>query len=167
MPVTSSSPDELTQAEIDRRRGRFVPWAIGAFYMTFMAALIGFVVIAYQHPPSETTSEAYEKGLAYNQTLAKGAAEAGLRWKSQIAYKPGKIVFILKDGKDQPLSHAQVRAWFVRPSDASLDRSVDLKEQKSGVYVAPASLAKGLWNIHVTAALQGEEYQAETSITVE
>lgn len=166
MPATSSSPD-LNQAEIDRRRGRFVPWVIGAFYMTFMSALIGFVAIAYQHPPSDVTAEAYEKGLAYNQTLAKGAAQAGLRWQSRILYKNGRIVFVLKDGLRQPISHARVKVWFVRPADASMDRSVDLTEQKPGVYAAEAGLPQGLWEVHVTAALQGEEYQAMTTLTVE
>jgi len=167
MPVTSSSPDPA-QAEIDRRRGRFVPWAIGAFYMTFMSALIGFVVIAYQHPPNETTPEAYEKGLAYNETLAKGAAQAGLRWQSKIIYKDGRIIFILRDGLRQPISHAQVKAWFVRNAGAAFDRTVNLTEQKPGVYAASAALpAKGLWEVHVTAALQGEEYQALTVLDIQ
>ena len=57
MPAISSSPD-IDQAEIDRRRGRIVPWVIAAFYLTFMSSLIGFVVIAYPHPPSDVTQEA-------------------------------------------------------------------------------------------------------------
>jgi nitrogen fixation protein FixH len=166
MPATSSSP-ERDQAEIDRRRGRFVPWVIAAFYMTFMSALIGFVVIAYQHPPGDVTAEAYEKGLAYNQTLAKGAAQDGLRWQSRIDTPPGRIVFTLTDDTGRPVGAGHVKAWFVRPSDAAKDHALDLSEGAPGVYAAAAPLAKGLWEVHVTAALQGGEYQAMTTLTVE
>lgn len=170
MTAISSSP-ELSpdaQRERDRRRGRFVPWVIAAFYVTFMSALIGFVVIAYSHPPSETTAEAYDKGLAYNDTLARSAQMAALGWQSTIDYNNGRLIFGLQDNHHAPIAHARVRAWFVHPGDGHFDRSFELTDTGDGVYTADAPLpAAGSWSIHVTAALQDREYQATTQIEVQ
>ena len=173
MSVTSSNPETALkaaadQAAIDRHRGRFVPWIIAAFYLTFMSALIGFVFIAYAHPPSEVTSEPYDKGLAYNDTLAKAASEQALGWLSTTKYEGGQIVFVLRDGKHQPIDDAQVKAWFVHPDNHDFDRSFDLRDNGKGVYRAAAPLPDhGQWAVHVTAAVGGDQYQSLTTITVE
>lgn len=159
MPAISSSPDAV-QAEIDRRRGRFVPWIIGAFYLTFMSALIGFVVIAYQHPPNAVTAEAYEKGLDYNAVIDKGHAQAKLGWTSSLSLDGKVLTFVLKDAAGQGLDGAVTRAWFVHPDKSALDRSVELKPVGNGRYTAPVSLpASGQWEVHVTAEVKGQQYQ--------
>lgn len=170
MPATSSHPDRsdkaVTLAEqdvVNKQRGRYVPWVIAAFYMTFMSVLIGFVFIAYAHPPADSTEEAYEKGLAYNDTLSRAQKQAALGWQSKIRYSQGVISFQLRDRANAAVTHARVRAWFVHPGTAQLDRSFDLVEDGSGTYHADARLpATGLWTVHVTAAKPEGEYQAVT-----
>jgi nitrogen fixation protein FixH len=160
MPVTLSSPDAALQAEIDRKRGRIVPWVIAAFYLTFMSTLIGFVVIAYQHPPSDVTPEAYEKGLDYNAAIGKGEAQARLGWTASVAVEKGAVVFVLKDAAGQALDGAVARAWFVRPDRSALDRSVALSAAGQGRYSAKVALpAAGQWEVHVTAEVKGQQYQ--------
>ena len=170
MSAISSSPDHdaAAQREIDRRRGRFVPWIIAIFYMTFMSVLIGFVVIAYRNPPSEVTPEAYEKGLAYNNTLAQAGAAAQLGWLSTITYDKDRLVFRLIDGHHQPIDLARVRVWFVHPAESAYDRSFDLRSDGNGVYSVAAPLpAKGLWTVHVTAEQMDHQYQSTTQIEVD
>lgn len=160
MPAISSSPDAALQAEIDRRRGRFVPWIIVAFYLTFMSALIGFVVIAYQHPPSDATQEAYEKGLDYNTAIDKGRAQAKLGWTSSLSVENKVLTFVLKDAAGQGLDGAVTRVWFVHPDTSALDRSVALTSAGKGRYTAPVSLPMaGQWEVHVTAEVKGQQYQ--------
>ena len=167
MPVTSSNP-ELSQDEIDRRRGRIVPWVIAAFYLTFISAFIGFVVIAFRNPPNEVTGEAYAKGLAYNQTLTKAAAQDVLGWQSETVYDKGQVVFRLRDSRGDAIEQAQARAWLVHPAVKANDRSFDLHPVGPGVYAADAPLpSKGRWTVHVTAQLRGREYQAVTEIMVD
>lgn len=164
MPATSSPP-ELSQQEIDRRRGRIVPWVIAAFYVTFMAAFIGFVVIAFRHPPNEVTGEAYAKGLAYNETLTQAAAQDALGWQSGTVYEDGRVIFSLRDANHEPIAGAHVRAWLVHPAIKTNDRSVDLKAVSPGIYAADAALpSKGRWTVHVTAGLGGREYQSAADI---
>lgn len=167
MPATSSNP-ELSQDEIDRRRGRIVPWVIAAFYLTFMAAFIGFVVIAFRNPPNEVTGEAYAKGLAYNETLTKAAAQDVLGWQSETVYDKGQVVFLLRDNRGDAIEQAQARVWLVHPAVKANDRTFDLHPVRHGVYAADAPLpSKGRWTVHVTAQLRGREYQSVTNITVD
>lgn len=167
MPAISSSPDAV-QAEIDRRRGRFVPWIIAAFYLTFMSTLIAFVVIAYQHPPSEITQEAYEKGLDYNAAIDKGQAQAKLGWTSSLSVDGKTLTFVLKDAAGQGLDGAVARVWFVHPDKAGLDRSMQLVSAGKGRYTAPLALpAPGQWEIHVTAEVKGQQYQLSQAMEID
>ena len=155
----------MTQEEIDRKRGRIVPWVIAAFYVAFVSAFIGFVVIAFNNPPNEVTAEAYQKGLAYNRTLDKAAVQDQLGWTSDTAYENGRVVFSLRDADGQPLPGAVARAWFVHPNLKANDRSVDLKDNGHGIYAATIALpAEGLWKVHVTAEHDGRQYQSATLI---
>jgi len=167
MPAISSSPDSV-QAEIDRRRGRFVPWVIVAFYLTFMATFIAFVVIAFQHPPSDVTAEAYEKGLDYNTTLDKAQAQARLGWTSSLSVENRQLTFVLKDAAGQGLDGAVARVWFVHPDKSGLDRSVALTGAGHGRYTAPVALpAAGQWEIHVTAEVKGQQYQLAQAMEID
>ena len=174
MTATSSGPevphalDAVDTEALNRRRGRFVPWIIAAFYLTFMTALVGFVFIAYAHPPSETTEDAYAKGLAYNDILARAGAQAQLRWRSDIDYTAGRLRFSLTDHAGQPVTAARVKAWFVHPGNAVEDRSFDLRDDGEGRYVTDAPLpVKGVWTVHVTAEKAGRQYQSVTTVEVE
>ncbi len=158
----------MTERALNRRRGRWVPWIIVLFYMTFMSALVSFVFIAYAHPPAESTSEAYEKGLAYNSTIEKGTAQAQLGWQSTIDYSAQTLTFTLKDRAGAPLTGATVQSWFVHPGNPADDRNFALRDQAGGTYISAAPLpAKGVWTIHVTAEKAGRQYQAIATTEVE
>ena len=145
-----------------------VPWVIAAFYLTFMSTLIAFVVIAYRHPPSDVTAEAYEKGLDYNATIGKGEAQAQLGWTSSLTIEGGRLVFSLKDAAGRALDDGVARAWFVRPDSAAFDRAVDLTAIGNGRYSAPLSLpVAGLWQVHVTAEVKGQQYQRVEAMEID
>jgi nitrogen fixation protein FixH len=171
MSATSSNrpsdptPDSVALAAYNKKRGRFVPWVIVAFYFSFMSALIGFVFIAYAHPPAESTAEAYDKGLSYNSTLEKADIQTRLGWKSTTAYADKRVRFVFRDAADRPIVGAKVKAWFVHPGKPGDDRSYDLPEAGPGIYQTNAALpAAGLWTIHITAARGGDQFQAVTMI---
>jgi nitrogen fixation protein FixH len=154
-------------SSIDQERGKIVPWVIAAFFLSFMLPLIGFAIIAFTHKPSEVTANAYQKGLAYNATLEKAAAQAALGWKAEISLTGNRLRFILKDNFGQPISGAAVDGWLIRPSQQALDHAVPLKEAAKGVYEGDVELpAKGLWNVRVTALAQGKQFQTEKTLTV-
>ncbi len=158
----------LTSSGIDERRGKYVPWVIVAFYVSFIIPLLFFVWIAFTHKPSEVTVHAYDKGLAYNRTLEKAAAQQTLDWKTEITLEDNVLRFTLKDAHGMPIGGARVDGWLVRPSQQTLDQPIALKETAKGVYEGKAELpAKGLWEVRVTALSQGEQFQAAKTLTVE
>jgi nitrogen fixation protein FixH len=156
-----------TSSSIEQQRGKYVPWVIAAFFVSFIVPLFGFVWIAFTHMPSEVTSNAYQKGLSYNQTLEKAAAQKTLGWKGEITLTGSTLRFLLKDAHNQPISGAKIDGWLVRPSEQALDRSVTLKETEKGLYQAEVELpAKGLWDARITALSQDKQFQTTNTLTV-
>lgn len=156
----------LSQAEIDRRRGRFVPWVIAAFFLSFMIPLICFTVIAFRHPPSEVTPQAYEKGVTYNQTLAAEAAQKALGWQVTLSHADGRLTVQARDAKGVPLDNGQVEVWLIHPAQSALDRHLVLRPEGQGLYTAAAALpSPSVWTAHVT--VQVAEHQMQTRAFVE
>jgi nitrogen fixation protein FixH len=164
-PIPSMTPEE--RAAFDKRRGRFMPWIIVAFFAGFVVILVDFAAFAINHPPSEVTPHAYDKGLIYNQTLADADAQVKLGWKADVSYQAQRLRLILKDAQGQPLTGARAKAFFVNAAESRLDRSADLQPGEAGIYSAAAGLPRGNWKIYVTAAKGADEYQVNISQEVE
>lgn len=156
-----------TSSAADAARGRPVPWIIAAFFVSFIIPLLCFAWIAFYNKPSEVTPHAYDKGLQYNRTLAKGAAEAALGWKATLSMQGRMLVAVLVDSKEQPIRGAEVRAWFLRPSEATMDRKAVMQEVSPGRYEASlGDAAPGLWEARITAKLSSDQFQAARSFSV-
>lgn len=161
--ISPVKPEDMTpeqRAQYDKKRGRIVPWIIVAFYLSFMIPLVCFAVIAFRHAPSEVTQSAYEKGLDYNLTLSRQAAQDALGWQGTGTFSKGELRFSLTDASGVAIDGAVVRAWFVHPADKALDRQVDLLPVGPGAYAGTPQLAgRAAYRVHITAAVQGREYQ--------
>jgi nitrogen fixation protein FixH len=155
----------LSQAEIDRRRGRFVPWVIAAFFLSFMIPLICFTVIAFRHQPSEVTPQAYEKGLAYNQTLEAAAAQKALGWQVTLSHADGRLSVLARDAKGAPLDSGQVEVWLIHPAQKALDRHLVLTPEGQGVYATAAALpSPSVWTAHITVQVADQQMQTRAFV---
>lgn len=152
---------------IESDRGKYIPWIITAFFISFILPLVGFAWIAFTHKPSEVTANAYEKGLRYNDVLKNASKEKELGWNADITLTGNTVRFVLKDKANKPISNATVAGWLVRPTEKSLDSQFTLKELAAGLYEARVNLpAKGLWEIRVTAESQDNQFQASKTFVV-
>lgn len=166
--MATRPPMTPTSSSIDAARGRYIPWMIFAFFVCFTLLLSGFTWLAFVNKPSEVTRNAYQKGLAYNQTIAKDEKQKTLGWKSQSIINNGVLRFSLHDSAEKPVDGATVKAWLVHPANASLDRELMLAPRGNGIYEAPLSPpAKGMWDIHITAAQGDKQLQTSKSYKVE
>lgn len=164
MTATSPvKPEDMTPEEralYNQKRGRFVPWVLVAFYISFIIPLLVFVYIAFNNAPSEVTQSAYEKGLAYNQTLSEQAKQDALGWQGTAGFDDGQLRFVLRDDKGAPIDGAKVRAWFVHPANKAHDRAVNLDPTGPGTYAGKPDLAvQAGYTVHITAAARDHEYQ--------
>lgn len=160
--------ETLTQEEIDRKRGRPVPFIIAAFYLAFIVMFMGFVYIAFKNAPSVTTDEAYLKGLAYNETIQKAEAAKALGWQTKPLLTSKSLQVAVLDRESKPLVGAVAKAFLVHSHDKKKDRSFDLKPLQNGQYGSEFSaLEAGKWTLVITVAKDGQQTQSQSVHEVE
>ena len=144
-----------------RPSDRFIPWYIVLFFVVQTGFFAWFYHIAASTFTGMVTDRAYEKGLQYNQVIAKYNAQEKLGWTSEITRKGNGIQLILKDARGNLLSGAKVRLWLVRPVHDGVDQHLEMQEMATGDYFSPLALPeKGIWEARIEAESQGHTYQS-------
>ena len=150
------------------KRDRLIPWYIVAFFVV-VAILDGiFVYVATSTHTGVVTDRAYDKGLAYNETVAAAEAQQQLGWQSEITLAGNeRLTFTLRDAEGNALTGAVVKAEFMRPTQAGMDFAVELAESTDGVYSATVAFpVDGLWDVRVFAIEGERDYQAHKRLVV-
>lgn len=135
----------------DGLNGRHVLMALVAFFGVMLVANGIFVYFAVATFSGGDTSNAYRKGLNYNETLAAAERLAARGWQSQIAYddRAGRLSVSVRDREEAPVTGLSIEAALSRPATAQEDQAVGLIEAEPEVYAAEVKLAPGLWVISV------------------
>jgi nitrogen fixation protein FixH len=154
-----------------RPSDRWIPWIIVSFFVAFIIPLTWFTWLSIETYTGQVTSNAYQKGLAYNDTIAHAEAQQLLGWQAETKTEASadglRVHFQLKDKQGQPINDAAVLARFTRPTQSGHDREISLKPQAAGVYVGTAALElSGLWNIRISVSKGKDNYQQSQNITV-
>jgi nitrogen fixation protein FixH len=158
--------------EDERRSARLIPWLFVAFFV--VVAAVNAVMITYAETTftGVTSDHPYEEGIAYNKALAAARTQEKLGWQAAIDFAAParenlKLAVTLRDRDGAPIEGAQVSARFVRPTSAGFDSALRLNETKPGVYEAAPRLAlPGQWDLVVTAAHDGADYQKTERVFV-
>jgi len=117
--------------------------AMGAVTQIFYGAV---------HPGVETT-EAYEKGRLYNQTIALAEDGKALGWQVSMDIKDaenGDKYFIVSalDKQNNPLKNMEITGIAIRPVSDGSDIRLDFQELGQGRYGAAATLPyPGQWEV--------------------
>lgn len=133
-----------------------------------------FMYLALQTWPGLTTDDPYQKGLAYNDTLADGERQTALGWRSSVMLSDGgagqpRAVAVTVTGKDgTPLQGLDVAVTFERAVGTPYTTVVVLRETMPGAYtglvIAPLM---GRWQADVTAkSTDGAHYRMMHEVTV-
>lgn len=140
---------------------RFTGWhflaCMGLFFGIDIAVNIAFIVRAVQTFPGEVADDPYEAGVAYDQTLAREAAERKLGWTAVIedgGHGPkGEAISVRwSDRTGQPLSGLSVTGLLRRPATERKNTTIRFVETAPGAYRAVTAVAPGAWDVDVTAA---------------
>lgn len=147
-----------------RPSDRFIPWYFVLFFVVLTVVFAGFAYIARSTHPGLVTEKAYDKGLKYNNVIARAEAQEKLGWTSTLTTKfdngHAVVSLSLKDAKGQPLESAQVSLWFIRPVQAGMDVKEAMQPASKGVYAGRAVLpARGLWDVRIEAVKGDARYQ--------
>lgn len=148
-------------------KGRHVLAVLLGFFGVTIAVNAAFVTYALKTFSGEDVPRPYMQGLAYNQTLSARSAQAKLGWHAVIDVESGAggavaINVALTDRGGNPLDGLAVSVVLRRPTNAALDRSVDLAATAKGHYIAKvAALASGQWDMTArTTAPDGTQFEA-------
>jgi nitrogen fixation protein FixH len=145
----------------------YAPWYFVGFFV-LLAIMDGiFVTIATRTHTGVVTDDAYNEGLAYNDTIAAVEAQQALGWQNELVYDAGTVTFKLSDSASKPIANAAVRAIVARPIEADKIFELALSETAAGQYTAAVdTLDNGQWDIRVFVEWQQQKYQMHERLII-
>ena len=144
------------------KKSSWIPWIFVGFFLVVLLANGIMAAFAFGTWSGLSTQGAYEKGLAYNETLQDRARQAALGWRvamdlEQDVDRP-KLVAVLHDSKGAPLWADSVTAKVIRPTQAGHDFEVILEDQGAGRFSVPIELSlPGIWDVALTVTKGDDE----------
>jgi nitrogen fixation protein FixH len=153
---------------------RWIPLAFVAGFLVMLAANGIMIFVAFDSWTGLSVSDAYRKGLAYNEALSDAQAQAALGWRVEAAYRrgadgagSGRVEVRLSAADGGSLASAEVSAVLRRPGRADLDRAQVLEWQNDGVFTADVALpTAGLWDLDVEVAKGGNRHRSRHRVLV-
>jgi len=154
-----------------RPSDRWIPWYFFGFFVLLVLVLVPMCVIAVRTNTGTVTDNPYEKGLAYNKSIAADAQQKSLNWHGNLTLiaDEGKlhIDFLLNDAAGKPLDKADVAVWLVRPTQGGMDQKLVMKPEGDGDYHVEIPVPQsGQWEARVSATLDGQNYQASKRVVL-
>lgn len=116
-----------------------------AFFGVIFAVSATFAYYALSTYPGEE-SNAYARGLHYNETLARAAQIEARGWHRSVRYRDGRITVTLADKHGKPVAAQNVDVQLRRPATNRFDTIAKLQEQTPGTYAAAVPLDEGSWD---------------------
>lgn len=145
------------------------PWpiAIVAYFALVITGIVVYIAFAARNQLDLVRPDYYAEEIQFQRQLDRLN-------RTQSLVRPGTIVY---DAAQQsvaialPPAHAgqptSGRILFYRPSDASLDRDIQLAVNDQGVQRVDArKLRSGLWKVRVQWTTSGQEYFFDQSVVV-
>ncbi len=153
--TTQTRPDRVIE-------GRHVLLGLIAFFGVMVLVNAVFLYFAVSTFSGGDTSNPYQKGLHYDETLEAAKRQAERGWRTELAYdnRTGRLTLTVLDQAVAPITGLHVGAKLGRPATDREDRRVILKESDTGVYTASLDLAPGVWVIAIASRREGEDHDS-------
>lgn len=147
----------MTEAAGTVRRPRISGGHVLTILIGFFATVVavdGFMIYqAVSTFGGIETDDAYRKGVAYNESLARDARQSLLGWKDDLEVLGAQHrLQVGLSGKDGPVAGRRVVAMLGRPATNRFDVSLELAETSPGVYEAALpEVGEGTWIVDISA----------------
>jgi len=145
------------------------PWPAGlvVFFIVFIAYIAGFIIFACRQKMDLVREDYYDQEIRFQQQIDRVQRSAPVLADADIAYdRAGGLVTV----RLPSVGHDEISGTvsFYRPSDASLDREVELGLDGAGNQsLSVRTLRAGLWKVRVQWKAAGGEYFFEKQIVIE
>ncbi len=163
---------KITLSPEATRRSRWIPWTFVGGFGVVIAVNLVLVVFALTSWSGLETEQAYQKGLAHNQTLDAISSQVARGWRGTLAFAPreagsGQLMFTLVDAAGDPVDGLDVTARLIRPTHEGFDKAIILRALGAGRYEAMLDLPlDGQWRVEIEASGRGAPYVMSGRIMV-
>jgi nitrogen fixation protein FixH len=149
---------------IPHPRDKWIPWYFVLFFLVVASLDAVFVTVALRTHTGLVTEQAYEKGLAYNDTLEQARSQPPIQ--QAASFQDGRIRWRLRDESGNLLERPDVKVRIVRPVKASMDFERILTHVGNGVYEAALDLpAPGYWQARLEVKWDNRQYRTVLDFT--
>ena len=160
------------QARQEGRTRRIALGSLAAFAAVVLLVNGTMITIALKTWSGLAIDGAYERGLAYNQTLDDARAQAELGWKSEVRFvrtapAKGILTFHLVDAAGDPIRGADVEAIMFRPTHEGSDFRIGLESAGGGTYQMDLTFpVGGVWDAFLVARTPNSSYHQRERLLV-
>jgi nitrogen fixation protein FixH len=162
----------MTNTAKPTNRDWWIPWSFVAFFGVVLLVNGTMIFFAMESWTGVETSDAYQKGLAYNEQIAAAEVQAEQGWHAALDYAPegglkGRLSLSLSDRFETPLDGARVVVALVRPAHEGQDFTVELAPEGAGRYGASVDFPlAGLWEARMTAEHERGSHRLRSRLMV-
>lgn len=143
------------------------PAAIICWFVIFIGGIIAFVIFAQRNRMELVGADYYDQEIRFQQQIDRVSRTRPFNREVSVNYDAGSRQITVALPPEQARRKPSGVIRFYRPSDSSLDRTVNLAVGDNGRQILDASeLRDGLWKVRLTWAVGGEEFAADDSIVV-
>lgn len=152
-----------------RERGWWYPYIFVGCFVVVVGVNAALAYFATSTFTGLETEGAYQKGLAYNENLARAKAQEEMGWTVDtkvipvsVAADGAKVTIAInyRDRDGKPVEGLDVQADLIRPTAKGMDRHLTLAPMGAGTYgIAHTLPAAGNWKLEVAANGAGVSYQ--------
>lgn len=158
-------------ASVMQHKDKWIPWYFVAFFTVVAMVDAVMVTLAVETQPGLVTEHAYERGLAYNDTVKAAGMQDALGWKGAITSRTEgektMLSFRLQDARGLPIISQHVSVDLMRPVQEGIDFTMPMTRDEAGEYWAEAVFpARGVWQARVFVHDKGTRYQQSQRIVI-
>ena len=156
----------MTAASVREIHGRHVLFILAGFFGVMLAANGIFIYLAVS-TFNGLESDAYQKGLHYNDRIDAGSRQSALGWSHTVAFgSDGAVLVSVKDRQGAPVSGLSIGGAISRPVADRFTSTLAFRENVAGTYLALApSLQPGTWIVSIQAT-RAESHSGETTYQI-
>ena len=109
----------------------------------------------------------YVASQQFNTKLTNARQQAAMGWQGGLVYDENELRFTLNDGEGMPLMAQNVSIALSRPIGTKGDQQLTLTQSKDGSYIAPVTLASGVWNAAIVVSFDDQaDYEHHARLNV-
>ena len=133
----------------------FTGWHMAAITTSFFAVIIAVnLTLAFFARSSWTglvVANSYVASQSFNRDAETARQQQALGWQLKLIVNRRLATIVILDRDNVSMAGLGVRAVLQRPTDEAGDQVLKLKETGAGIYMANATIGRGVWVADITA----------------